>query len=35
MTLPVIFRRQARLEFDEAADWYEQERAGLGSQFLS
>ncbi len=35
MTQPVIFRQQARLEFDEAADWYEQERAGLGPQFLS
>ena len=34
MTLPVIFRRQARREFDEAGDWYEKERAGLGLEFL-
>ena len=32
---PVIFRRQARREYDEAGDWYEQERAGLGSEFLA
>lgn len=32
---PVIFRRQARSEYDEAGDWYEQERAGLGSEFLA
>ena len=31
----VIFRRQARREFDEAGDWYEQERAGLGLEFLA
>jgi plasmid stabilization system protein ParE len=31
---PVIFRRQARSEYDEAGDWYGQERAGLGSEFL-
>ncbi len=30
MTLPVIFRRQARREFYDAGDWYEKERAGLG-----
>ena len=34
MILPVIFRRQARREFDEAGDWYEKERAGLGLEFL-
>lgn len=34
MTLPVIFRRQARREFDDAGDWYEKERAGLGLEFL-
>lgn len=32
---PVVFRRQARREFDEAGDWYEQERAGLGLEFLA
>jgi hypothetical protein len=30
MTLPVVFRRAARREFDEAALWYEERRAGLG-----
>jgi plasmid stabilization system protein ParE len=34
MTLSVVFRRQARREFDEAGDWYEKERAGLGLEFL-
>lgn len=31
MKRPVVFRRLARIEFDEAADWYEQRRAGLGA----
>lgn len=31
----VIFRRQAQREFDKAGDWYEQERAGLGLEFLA
>lgn len=35
MSLPVVFRRQARREFDEAADWYEQHRAGLGARFIA
>ena len=35
MTLPVVFRRAARREFDEAALWYEERRASLGSQFVS
>lgn len=34
MTLPVIFRRQARREFEESGDLYEKERAGLGLEFL-
>ena len=34
MTLPVIFRRQARREFYDAGDWYEKERVGLGLEFL-
>ena len=33
MTLPVAFRRQARRELQEAVDWYEQKRPGLGEQF--
>src|SRR5512142_2851404 len=28
--LPIVFRHQARRELDEAGDWYEQERSGLG-----
>ncbi|TAL20924.1 MAG: type II toxin-antitoxin system RelE/ParE family toxin [Nitrospirae bacterium] len=32
---PVIFRLQARREFNEAGDWYEQERTGLGLEFLA
>jgi plasmid stabilization system protein ParE len=35
MTLPVALRRAARREFDEATLWYEERRAGLGSQFVS
>lgn len=31
----VVFRQQARREFDEAGDWYEKERAGLGLEFLA
>jgi len=31
----VIFRPQARREFDEAGDWYEKERLGLGMEFLA
>lgn len=35
MSLPVIFRRTARREFDDAADWYEHRRAGLGARFVA
>ena len=35
MNLPVIFRPQARREFDDAADWYEQRRTGLGARFVA
>jgi len=35
MSLPVVFRRLARAEFDDAADWYEQRRAGLGAAFTA
>jgi plasmid stabilization system protein ParE len=35
MSLPVVFRRAARVEFDDAADWYEQQRAGLGAAFTA
>ena len=33
MSLPVIFKPTARLEFDEAVAWYEGERLGLGWEF--
>jgi plasmid stabilization system protein ParE len=35
MSLPIVFRRAARAEFDDAADWYEQRRAGLGVAFTA
>jgi plasmid stabilization system protein ParE len=35
MSLPLIFRPSARNEFDAAADWYEQQRAGLGAKFTA
>ncbi len=33
MNLPVILRRIAQAEFDDAADWYEEQRAGQGAAF--
>ena len=35
MTRPVFYRREAQLEFDEAYDWYEDRRAGLGTEFAA
>lgn len=35
MTLPISFRRLARQELDDAGDWYERERPGLGFEFFS
>lgn len=35
MNLPVIPRRIAQAEFDEAADWYEARRAGQGAAFTA
>src|SRR5438105_3793871 len=35
MSLPLVFRRAARAEFDDAADWYEQHRAGQGAAFVA
>jgi Plasmid stabilisation system protein. len=34
MSLPIVFRVEARAEFDEAFDRYEQQQAGLGVDFL-
>ena len=33
MIRAVAFRREARLEFDEAVVWYEEKRQGLGLEF--
>jgi len=33
MSLPIVFRRIARVEFDEAHDWYEKRHTGLGQKF--
>lgn len=35
MSLSLAFRRAARYEFDEAADWSEQRRAGRGALFTT
>src|SRR5262249_3661795 len=35
MSLPVRLRRAAQSEYDEAADWYESRRAGLGVRFVA
>jgi plasmid stabilization system protein ParE len=34
MTLRVVFRRAAKREFDDAADRYEEQRPGLGEEFI-
>ena len=34
MSLPLVFRAAAQREFDEAAVWYEEQRPGLGSDFV-
>jgi plasmid stabilization system protein ParE len=33
VNLPVVLRDEARAEFDEAFDWYEAQRPGLGVDF--
>lgn len=35
MSRSLVFREQARKEFDAAGDWYERERPGLGNAFLT
>jgi plasmid stabilization system protein ParE len=35
MSLPVILRRLAQTEFDDAADWYEGRRPGRGAAFTA
>ena len=34
MTLRIVFRRSARREFDDAADRYDEQRPGLGEEFI-
>lgn len=35
MILRPFFRKAARLEYNEAADWYESQRPGLGREFVT
>jgi len=35
VSLPVILRRLAQTEFDDAADWYDQRAAGRGAMFTA
>ena len=35
MNLPLVLRRAAQAEFDEAADWYEQQQPNLGREFVT
>ena len=35
MSLPLVFRSVAQAEFDGAAAWYEEQRPGLGSEFVA
>jgi toxin ParE1/3/4 len=35
MSLSIVFRRDARAEFDAAADWYELRRSGRGALFAA
>jgi plasmid stabilization system protein ParE len=34
VNLPVILSEEAQQDFDDAADWYEQQKPGLGMQFI-
>lgn len=35
MSFPIRLLPEAKAEFDAAADWYEQQRAGLGMDFIA
>ncbi len=35
MTLRVVFRRAAKIEFEDAAVWYDNQRFGLGDEFMA
>jgi plasmid stabilization system protein ParE len=34
MSTKIVFRRMAQAEFAESAQWYEQQREGLGEEFI-
>lgn len=34
MSCSLVLRRLAQREFDEAADWYDAQRPGLGTEFI-
>lgn len=34
MTLRIVFRHAAKIEFEDAADWYDKQRRGLGEEFI-
>jgi len=35
MSLPLVYRVEVRDELDEAYAWYEEQRSGLGEEFLA
>ncbi len=35
MNLPIVLRTEAQTDFDEAFDWYEAQRPGLGIDFAA
>ncbi len=35
MKLPIVLRDEAEREFDEAFDWYNAKRVGLGAEFVA
>ena len=35
MSFQPFFRRAARLEYEEAAGWYEAQKSGLGGEFVA
>ena len=35
MSLPILFLPAAQAEFNEAATWYEEQRQGLGDEFIA
>ena len=35
MKLPLVFRRDVREEIDEAYQWFQDQRVGLGEEFLA